>query len=312
MRIANDRRDLYPALLKDIETEKVCFVVPANCIKGAYMGELPEPVPVAADTEPVQTDTMVGAFPVDVNAAATPPTASFVKLCVGTGSSVFPNCEYVDIALSVLQKQTNTCSDAHACALLDIAFAMGAVQLFVITDDRWRSRGDRSCNRAVPVIDTAVFFASLKRVRAISTDHAMVVKEVAGVAQIDTETGAEVLERVELVEDDYDEDDDGSLSLKLKTGVDYDDGALDIVFKIADEDLVKTRGDSVFAQKNGSLALCGPNISTTKGYYFKFNVRCDADASRDVPCILHGYINRASGGSSSSSITRKRKAITMD
>ena len=311
MRIANARREQFPALLKDIETEKIAFIVAANNIKGAYMGDLPEPEPVATGADAIQGDAMVCAFPTDVSAATAPPTASFVKLCVGGGSTPFPNCEYVDIALSVLQKQTNTCSDTHACAMLDLALAMGAVNLFAITDDRWRSRGDRSCYRAVPVIDTAILFAPLQRVRTIATDHVMVATYIAGVVQTVKETGAEVLERVELVEDAYDGDEDGSLSFKINTGVDFDEGKLELVCKVASEDLVKTRGDSVFPQKNGSLALCGPNVSTTRGYYFKFNIVCETDPAKDIPCCLHGFVNRASGGVSSG-IMRKRKAITMD
>lgn len=185
---------------------------------------------------------------------------------------------------------------------------MGAVNLFVICDDRWRSRGEQSCYRGVPVIDTTILFAAMKRVRTMAVDHAMVAVEIAGVPQFD-DAGVEMLERVEFEEDD--EDDDGIRSIKLKTGMEYDDGELDLVVKIHDQDVGKTHPLSVTAPPNSALALCGPGVHTSKGYAFSFDVKCAADSSRDVPRILHGFVNRSSGGGSGS-ITRKRKAITME
>lgn len=56
MRNANERREMYPALLKDIETEKVSYVVPGASLKSAYMGELPMPGLEAIPKDPVQFD----------------------------------------------------------------------------------------------------------------------------------------------------------------------------------------------------------------------------------------------------------------
>lgn len=301
-RRGTERRDLYPALLKDIEVEKVSFVVPAASIPGSYMGD----IPLAEKIGPVTSQAGVDEVP------STPP---FIKLVVGTGSVVFPSCEYVDIPLSAIQKQTNTRSPEHACAMLDVALAMGAVHLWVICDDRWANRGDASCYRAVPVLDTTILFGSLDYIRNITTDHAMVAQMVDGVILKDSD-GAEILQKIELVEDDDESesgsDDSDGLMLVLPTGVEYDDGFLDLTVKLTEEDLSKTKPSSVLPQSNVALAICGPGMHTSKGYAFQFGVRCATNPLRDVPRIVHGYINRAPAGSGGvGQITRKRKAITM-
>jgi len=309
MRRANDRREAFPALIKDIETEKVSFVAPAQTISGAYMGEAPPPpaVDAAADAAAAADAEEGGAPPV-----GTPPVTEFVKLFVGgTQSTAFPSCDYVDVPVSCLQRQTNTKSDGHALALLDIAFAMGAVNLFVACDDRWRSRGDQSCYRGVPVVDTGLLFASLERVRAVEEDHAVVAPlGAAGAAAVRLDAdGFEVTETVALQHDEA-EGISGS-TLTLSTGVAYDDGVLELVVGTVAEDLGVSKPLSVAPQKNVALALCGPGVHTSKGYAFSFNVRCAKDSRYDVPRILHGYINRAAGAAGAGGVSKKRKAMTM-
>ena len=305
MRRANDRREAFPALIKDIETEKVSFVAPAPSMSGAYMGEPPvSQAPAAAALD--------AAAAADAEESAMgPPVAEFVKLFVGSAkSTAFPSCDYVDIPLSCLQRQTNTKSDAHALALLDIALAMGAVNLFVVCDDRWRSRGDQSCYRGVPVVDTGLLFASLGRVRSVEDDHAIVaLRGPNGVGLRLDQDGCEVTEHVALQHDE-DEGISGS-TLTLATGVSYDDGVLELVVGTVDEDLGMSKPLSVAPQKNVALALCGPGVHTSKGYAFSFNVRCAKDNRYDVPRILHGYINRAAGAGGAGGVSKKRKATTM-
>jgi hypothetical protein len=301
-RRANERRETFPALMKDIEMEKVSFVAAAPSLQGAYMGELPVRA-VAVALPPGEGDGQD-------EAGAGPPAPEFVKLFVGGAkSTAFPSCDYVDIQLASLQRQTNTQSDGHALAMLDIAFAMGAVNLFVVCDDRWRSRGDQSCYRGVPVIDTAVLFASLQRVRSVGNDHAVVTLcGPDGHVRLGAD-GAELTEGVLLMHDE-DEGISGS-TLTLATGVAYDDGVLDLVVGVACENLSETKPLSVCPQRNGALALCGPGVHTSKGYAFCFNVRCAKDSSKDVPRILHGYVNRAAGSGGAGGICKKRKATTM-
>ena len=304
MRRANDRREAYPALIKDIETEKVSFAAPAPSLTGAYMGE----APVRAVPPPPSADAVV-ADAGEESTAGEPPVPEFVKLFVGGAkSTAFPSCDYVDVPLACLQRQTNTKSDGHALALLDIAFALGAVNLFVVCDDRWRSRGDQSCYRGVPVVDTALLFACLDRVRSVEEDHAVVAlcgPNGAGGVRLDAD-GVELTGRVELQHDE-DEGISGS-TLTLATGAPYDDGVLELVVGTVPEDLGVSKPLSVCPQKNVALALCGPGVHTSKGYAFSFNVRCAKDSKHDVPRILHGYINRAAGAGG---ISKKRKATTM-
>jgi hypothetical protein len=316
MRRANDRREAFPALIKDIEVEKVSFVAPAPSLSGAYMGEAPVSSGVAAVADAAVADAAVadaGATTVaEESTAGAPPVTEFVKLFIGSAkSTAFPSCDYVDVPLACLQRQTNTKSDGHALALLDIALAMGAVNLFVVCDDRWRSRGDQSCYRGVPVVDTGLLFACLDRVRAVEEDHAVVVPfspHGGGGVRLDMD-GVELTERVDLQHDE-DEGISGS-TLTLATGVSYDDGVLDLVVGTAAEDLGVSKPLSVSPQKNVALALCGPGVHTSKGYAFSFNVRCAKDSKYDVPRILHGYINRAAGAAGAGGLSKKRKATTM-
>jgi hypothetical protein len=289
-------REMYPALLKDVEDQKVSFVVPSSSLNGAYMGELPTYATTTVDDADSTTAS-----------DDTTNVQTFVKLVVGAGTTSFPSCEYVDIPVSSLKKQTNTGSDEHACAMLDIALAMGAVHLWVVCDDRWANKGDRSCYRAVPVIDTTIMFAALDLVRSMHADYSMVAQRANGTILVDME-GSEILKRVEFIDD---EDDDRKM-LVLSTGIEYDDGVLELNVTINEEDLSKTQPKSILPQSNVALAICGPYVHTSKGYKFEFGVRC-ADASFDVPRVLHGYINRApNGGGGSGIITRKRKAISME
>ncbi|KAJ1467025.1 hypothetical protein T484DRAFT_3632002 [Baffinella frigidus] len=303
-RLATERRERYPAMLKDIETEKVSFVVPSDTLKTAYMGELPTPVDTNADSKPIDSEggngDMFAEMPV------------FVKICVGSGHPAFPASNFVDVPITCLQKQTNTRCDKHACAMLDVALALSAVDLFCITDDRFASRGTGSSYRAIPVIDTKKMFACIARVRTVNADHAMVAVFSNGVAQMD-ESGAEVLERIELADVGGDDsDDDGvehnGMLLTLSTGVDYDDGVLELSVNVNEEDVTKTHPLSKCDQSNMGLAIVGPGVKTTKGYSFSFSVKCAADESRNVIGILNGFINRAAAAGS---ISRKRKSVKM-
>ncbi|KAJ1467814.1 hypothetical protein T484DRAFT_1755594 [Baffinella frigidus] len=314
-RLAHERRERHPAILKDVEVEKVSFVVPSGSLTGAYMGELPPPC-----TDVKQPETKAGEPEMgDPIAAANAVLASneFVKICVGSGSTSFPSSEYVDVPVACLQKQTNTRCDLHACAMLDVAFALGAVDLFCITDDRFANRGAGSSYRAIPVINTKLLFASLQRVRSVAADHAMVAVAIKGVVQTDA-AGVELLERVELLDEEVDSDDDDddeknttSQLLTLSTGVDYDDGVLELTVKVNEEDVTKTHPKSTHSQLNVALALVGPGVKTTKGYGFSFSVNCVADESRNVGGILTGFINRAPCGAGNVNV-RKRKAIKME
>jgi hypothetical protein len=199
----------------------------------------------------------------------------------------------------------------HACAMLDVAFGMGAVDLFCITDDRFASKGG-SPYRAVPVINTKKLFECLKLVRSLHTDHALVAVATNGVIQVDT-MGVEVLERVELLDqgDDDDEDDDGStMKLVLPTGVSYEDGMLELTVNVESEDTRTTKPKSKYEQANVALAMVGPGVKTTKGYFFSFSVKC-ADSNRDVDGILSGFINRAPGSHGGSN-SLKRKCVPME
>jgi hypothetical protein len=301
-RIAVERRERCPALLKDIETEKVSFVVPGSALIGAYMGELP----------PVIEEPVVKPVDADGNDVVAVAVQTFVKICVGNVNTSFPSASSVDVSVTCLQKQTNTRCDEHACAMLDVAFALGAVDLWCITDDRYASRGSGSVYRAVPVINTKVLFASISRVREVNADYAMVAVATKGVIQFDDQ-GVELLERVELAsvcgdDSDIDEMVDTGMSLTLSTGVDYDDGVLELTMKVDEENVTQTHPNSTHEQANVALALVGPGVKTSKGYGFSFSVKC-SDESRNVDGILNGFINRAPAGGSG--MTLKRKAVKM-
>jgi hypothetical protein len=129
--------------------------------------------------------------------------------------------------------------------------------------------------------------------------------------------GAEIIERVELTDDGTGEDDDSdgdhsNQLLTLSTGIEYDDGILDITIAVNETDLTKTQPTSTYTQSNVALALVGPGVCTKKGYAFSFSVRCDADASRNVDGILRGHVNRAPCGANGGGVSRKRKAIAME
>jgi hypothetical protein len=305
-RIANERRERYPAILKDVEVDKVSFVVRGSSLTQAYMGDLPS-------TENMAIDSVGGAGVGDTETAVVVP--EFVKICIGNGHPSFPNGTYLDVAIECLQKQTNTRSDTHACAMLDIAFAMGAVDLFCITDDRFASRGNGSPYRVVPVINTKIMFASLSRVRSIEKDHAMVAVSVKGVEQLDADNNV-IIERINLHDEDDGSDDDNPIDgsgrwLTLNTGVEYDDGILELTVKVDDENTNVGTNPALFPQQNAALALVGPNVATSKGYAFSFSVKCASDESRNVDGVLTGLVNRASGVGGSGGISRKRRAVSM-
>ena len=321
MKNASDRREKYPAIMNDIELEKVSFLVKGESLRKAYMGELPvKAVEATGDGASLSNGAPMGAgmdsqmITTAMAGANSSPAASpeFVKMFVGSGCAAFPSCDYVDIPTDVLMKQTNTTNEEHACALLDVALSFGAVHMLIICDDRWRSRGSQSCYRGVPIVDTNIMFAAMKRLRSVDTDNDMVTVSLHnkdGTTLLDKD-GMEITEQIEMLSQLADFS--GGMSIKLDTGVDFDDGRIDLVVSITEEDLSKTRPLSITPPPNKALALCGPGIFTSKGYAFSFNVRCAANPSNDVPRIFHGYINRSSAGGGGGGSGKKRKAITME
>ena len=292
-RRATERKDLYPALQKDLEGEKACFIVEGNKLTSAYMGD----IPVAEVDNGSETN---------LAALANPP--QFIKICVGniTGLS---ECDYIDVKLELMKKQTNTVSIEHACALLDVAFSMGAVNLVVMYDPRWSNSG--SCYRAVPVIDTEVLLGVLKNVRAIEDGYATVVVCVNGVPQ-KNEDGVEITTRIKLEKEDNDDDDtDGddeqeTKILSLKTDVRFDDGVLELKVKVTDEDTSMTR-NYMQAAPNAALSIVGLGMASTKAYPFSFGVVC-TNTKDNIPGIVQAFMTR---GIVSAGMGRKRKAVKM-
>ena len=293
-------REMYPAILNDEETEKVCFTVAGSNLKHCYMGDIVDPSAVVAAPVCVKVEDSTVASA--VVSAVVPAAPAFIKVFVGSGTASFPSCDYLDMPLECLQKQTNTLSNEHASALLDIAFAMGAVDLLVTSDERLINKG-ASPYHCIPVVNTRVLFSAFDRIRKVESDHAMVASvDPRGEYVFDTD-GLIVLERVELGE----EDGRGS-TITIATGDTYDGGKLFMTVGVIEEDLTETRPKWDAPQKNPALALVGPGVKTTFGYYFRIDVRSAADPEKDVRGVVVGYINRASG---SSSATRKRRLAEM-
>lgn len=289
-KMAVAHRERYPSLMKDVEVEKAALVVSGNNLIGAYMGELPD------------VDSSNGDDGVQVS--------EFVKMIV-SGSTAFSGSEYVDIPIHALQKQTNCKSNEHAVALLDIALSAGAVNLFCVTDQRWANKGTNSMYRAIPVIDTTILFGALDKIRSVGSDYAMVAKVVNGSILLD-DSGVEVLEKIDLINDPSDTDSGDGNTLVLPTGFSFDDGLLDLVIRVDSEDLHKTHSEYTHYQKNAALALVGPGVLSSKGYHFQFDVRCN-DSNNDISRVFHGYVNRSScAGGTAGMVARKRKAISMD
>jgi hypothetical protein len=293
-RRAVERKELYPALMKDLEAEKTCFVVHGSKLTHAYMGEVPVvEVDVGAET--------------DMAALANP--MEYIKVVVGN-MGVLGQADYVDVKLDLIKKQTNTVSIEHGCALLDVAFAMGAVNLVVCFDPRWSNRG--SCYRAIPVIDTAVLFAALKNVRSIEDGYATVVTCVNGVPEKD-ELGQEITTRIALETEDGESDDETQGSeqlahiLSLKTEHRYDDGFLELKVKVTAEDTSTTRGFKA-SVSNTSLSIVGLGVNSSKAYPFAFGVVC-ANPSDNIPGVVQAFMSR--GLTPGGGVSRKRKAIKM-
>jgi len=293
-------QEMYPAILHDEETEKLCFTVSGSNLKQCYMADIVDPSAAVAAPAFVKVEDSAAASAVVPAVVSAAP--AFVKVFVGGGTASFPSCDYLDMPIEVLQKQTNTSSNEHASALLDIAFAMGAVDLLVTSDERLLNKG-ASPYHCIPVINTRVFFSTLDRIRKVESDHAMVASINPRGEYVFDEDGIVVLERVEL------EAKDGRGStITIATGDTYDGGKLFMTVSVIEEDLTETRPKWDAPQKNPALALVGPGVKTTLGYYFRIDVRNAAEPANDVRGIFVGYINQASG---SSSTTRKRKSIEL-
>jgi hypothetical protein len=66
----------------------------------------------------------------------------------------------VDIPLPTLMQYTNSTKKAQACALLEMAIAQGALQLFVIHNDYWKG-ANTSALRGIPIINTELLLQSI-------------------------------------------------------------------------------------------------------------------------------------------------------
>jgi hypothetical protein len=294
-RRATERRELYPALSKDLEVEKTAFLVKGGILTHAYMGE----IPVAEIDNGSQTDMALLANPQE-----------YVKVCVGNMPSL-SQCDYIDIKMDLIKTQTNTLSVEHGCAFLDVAFALGAVNLVVFFDPRWSNRG--SCYRAIPVIDTNILFAVLKNVRSIQDGFAIVASVVNGVPLKD-EMGEEITTRIALEkeagDDDDDDDEDAEQTaniLSLKTDARFDDGFLALKIKVTAEDTYTSR-DYKERAPNSSLSIIGLGIGSSKAYPFAFDVVC-TDPGDNIPGVVQAFMNR--GLAVAGGISRKRKAVKM-
>ena len=291
-RRSTERRELYPALSKDLEPEKTVFLVKGSTLTHAYMGE----IPVEEKEHGPDTDMALLANPQE-----------YVKVCVGNMSSL-SQCDYIDIKMDLIKTQTNTLSVEHGCAFLDVAFALGAVNLVVFFDTRWSSRG--SCYRAIPVIDTNILLAVLKNVRSIHDGYATVVSVLNGVILKD-EMGEEITTHIPLEKEDCDDDDEDTEQtasiLSLKTETHFDDGILQLKVKVTAEDTSTTR-DYKECAPNSSLSIVGLGIGSSKAYPFAFDVVC-SNPSDNIPGIVQAFMSRgqATGGGT----FRKRKAVKM-
>ena len=287
-RRAIEKKALYPALLRDVESDKVSFVVSGDLVKHAYMGELPKEV----------QDTGLGEDGSDETKVATVNTP-YVKVYIGAGTASFPSSDSLDVPVALLMKQTNTKTNDHALAQLDIAFSLGAVNLFVTVDERLASRGG-SPYRAIPVICTSTMFKALERVQTIGESLAcLAVLDAYGGYQTD-DSGVVLTETVDLVVGD-----NGEQSLTISTGVDFDGGKLDLSVNVKNE----TRSDWTAAQSNASLAMTGPGVICTSGYFYSFDIIYPQDPSSNIKSVLFGYISRVATGSTGAK--KKRKAISM-
>ena len=289
---AAERKSLYPSMHLDLEAEKTCFVVPAHLLTYAYMGD----IPIATVDIGAQTDMAALANPQE-----------YIKVCIG-GMTTLSQCDYVDVKLDMIKKQTNTGSIEHGCAMLDVAFAMGAVNLVVCYDPRWLNRG--SAYRAIPVIDTDKLFALLKNVRGIEDGYATVASSSNGVILTD-ELGIEVTTRIQLQyeneDDDADEDhEQGRQILALKTDTKFDDGYLELKVKVSSEDTSKMR-DYKGIPSNSALSIVGLGMSSSKAYPFAFGVVC-TNPDDNTDGIVQAFLAR---GQQINGISRKRKSRKM-
>ena len=242
-RISAEKKEIYPAMSKDLENEKCCFMVDGTKLVHAYTGII---LKIEIDRG---DDT-------DMAALCNPP--QYMKICVGN-MAVFSESDYVDVPLGLMTKLTNTISTEHGAALLDVAFALGAVDLIVTFDSRWSNSG--SCYRAVPVITTNIMFGVVKNIRSIedgyvkvavgtngvSIKQELVKEDTTGMIKMDKDETEQVVYiklQKEVSEETSDEDDENKESaqiLTLRTEIPFDDGCLEFKMKIVAEDTSKTR-----------------------------------------------------------------------
>jgi hypothetical protein len=306
IRNADMLREKYPSLQKDLEMEKTSFVVPGKMLISAFM-DPDEKKDNVVKAEPGSTDDIPVSTAVSVKKVP-----RFTKLILGGASVAFPGCEYIDIPDDMLCKQTNTTSHEHAKSILDIALAMGAVNLWVLSDPRWANRADSSCYRAIPVIDTTILFGSFDLVRSLTTECAMVAKMEGGEI-VKLPDGSEDLQMIDLIDDPRDPDAGDGTMLVLSTGVPYDEGVLELMVKVTEVDSAETVPKATMPPSNFALALVGPKVMTTKGYAFEFGVKAVDGTGTDTPRIFCGHVNRAVGSAGATGIiSRKRKALSMD
>ena len=94
----------------------------------------------------------------------------------------------VDIPLPTLMQYTNSTKKAQACALLEMAIAQGALQLFVIHNDYWKG-ANTSALRGIPIINTDLLLQSIVPSRVgeqdcFPTPNTIVVEDVTYNIQI--------------------------------------------------------------------------------------------------------------------------------
>ena len=263
-------------------------MVEGALLKRGYMGEIERDV----------------AMDVEGDGATAPAVQEFIKLYHGSGdldASTLGLSEYVDVPISCLQKQTNTTSNEHAVAMLDLALGVGALTLVTTFDPRLVNKG-LSPYRAIPVINTAELFACLSQIKNVSaTDAQISVLNPQGGFTTD-ENGVVVTERYE-----FEAAAGGGHTITLPVGKKYDGGDLYLTVGVEKQDLAVVRPTWDKPQKNNSLALVGPGTTTSAGLYFKFDVV--TEGLPDVLGVVVGYINKASGSSTAS---KKRKLVSME
>jgi hypothetical protein len=284
-RLSIKRKALYPALEKDLETEKCIFILKGEHLTKAYISDDP-----LEETDQDRNN--------DDEANAVAKKSEFVKISIGNVATA-PMCDYIEVENTLLMKQTNTIANKHAHGFLDVAFALGAVDMVVCYDPRWANKG--SCYRGVPVINTDKMFAVLKNIRSVEGDHVMVYTGK-------TDDYGDVIEKVYMHESGNHGSTGVCKMVTLKTDVAFDDGFLTLTVNTLEEDTFKSRSYKA-QKKNPALSVVGLGVGSAKCYDFAYGVVCN-DPANNVACVMHGFMNREVA--SSGGIGKKRKSGNME